>query len=595
MDLHVINNSVSLLRHIFDNRIRTVSRIETIPGKPVFQDAPITPPLPRATPESKGVPSGLLTEYFKALADAERLDMHSVTVMRDGAVIAETDFGAYDRRIWHVSHSAAKSVTGLAVGMLVDEGKLALADRVVKLLEDRAPKLSLLKMKDITVAHLLTMTSGVLFNEAGAVTETDWVRGFLESSALGDPGEKFSYNSMNSYILSAIVRQVSGMGLMDYLRPRLWEPLGITRVYWETCPMGIEKGGWGLYLRQEDFAKIGQMVLQNGMWNGRRIVSEEWIKAATSPQAETSKNYGNYSYGYQMWVDRQRDAFLFNGMFGQNVLCYRDLGIIIATNAGIDEVFQQSEFYKITDSFFDRSLGARLPENPKDHRAMLAFLASQDAKIAKKPARRRFFKSGTGGLPEMCGRLAGRKYTISSPNRVSAGLMPLVMQAIQNIYTKGLVCLSFSMEEGRFFLNVEEEDAFFKLPVGFGMPEYTEADFNGEPHRLGITGRFAKDEDDRDVLIVRVSFLEFTSARHIRLYFSPGLGTLSARWRETPGRPFLEESLTMLTRELKTHPIISGLLGKASPDYIQYKLSAAFEPEFTASVDAGPEIRRGIV
>lgn len=583
MDLQVINNSISLLRHIFDSRISTVPRIETVPQKPAYRDAAIGSPFPRATPESRGIPSGLLTDYFRALAENKKLDMHSVTVIRNGAVVAETDFGAHDRRVWHISYSACKSIVGIAIGMLVDEGKLSLSDKVVKLMDARAPKLSLLTMKDLTVAHLLTMTSGVAYNEAGAVTETDWVRGFLESTTLhGEPGTKFNYNSMNTYMLSAIVREVSGESLSEYLRPRLWEPLDINRVFWECCPMGIEKGGWGLYIRQEDFAKIGQLLLQGGVWNGRRLLSQSWVDAATSAQIRTPESCGDYNYGYQMWVGRRRASFLFNGMFGQNILCYKDSGIIVATNAGIDELFQNSEFYTITHAFFQREFSAGLPENPAAQRELLALTDDLDAKKIT-PPKHGFFLRKAAALPEECAVLAGRQYLVESPNRVSVGLMPLLMQAFQNTYTRGIVSLSFSLEGDRFFVTVEETGESYRLPVGFGAPEYANLTLLGEPHRVGVNGRFARDEDDRAVLILAVTFIESASTRHIRLYFEPGFGTLTGRWRETPGRPFVANGLERFAQEKKASPVLAGLLGVAAPDYVNYKLISALEPEITAS------------
>lgn len=584
MDIQVINSSISLIRHIFDSRTSTAPRIETVPEKPAFIDRPVGSPFPRATPESRGIPAGLLADYFRALAENRNLDMHSVTVIKDGAVVAETDFGAHDRRVWHITYSACKSITGLAVGMLVDEGKLALSDKVVRLLEARAPKLALLTMKDLTVSHLLTMTSGVGFNESGSVTETDWVRGFLESTLHGEPGTKFNYNSMNTYMLSAIVRAVSGQGLTEYLRPRLWEPLDINEIFWETCPMGIEKGGWGLYIRQEDFAKIGQLVLQGGEWNGRRLVSREWIDATTSTQIKTPASYGGYNYGYQTWVGRRGGSFLFNGMFGQNILCYKNSGVVIAVNAGIDELFQHSEFYAITGRFFERAVEKSLPEDEKARRELQSLLDSFDAKKPAKAAKRGFFRK-EDGLPEECTALAGRTYYVHSANRASVGLMPLLMQAFQNIYTKGIVSLSFSLADGKFFMTVAEGDGRYKLPVGFGVPEYAEFNLYGEPHRVGVLGRFARDEDDRVVLVLAVPFIESASTRHIKLYFEPGYGSLTGRFRETPGRPFLSDGLDRLAEEKKVNPIVTGLIEKAAPDYVQYKLTAAFEPEITANED----------
>src|SRR5699024_4911566 len=143
------------------------------------------------------------------------------------------------------------------------------------------------RFRSLTVRHLLTMTSGVDFDEVGAVTEEDWVKCYFESGVRFEPGAEFAYNSMNSYLLSAIVRERTGQGLSQVLRPRVFVPLGFGRVHWETCPRGIEKGGWGLYLCPEDMAKIGQLLLQKGRWNGRQLVSEEFLREMTRKQVDT--------------------------------------------------------------------------------------------------------------------------------------------------------------------------------------------------------------------------------------------------------------------------------------------------------------------
>ena len=134
----------------------------------------------------------------------------------------------------------------------------------------------------ITVENLLTMTSGVTFNESGIVSGNDWLGSFLNASVNGKPGTEFQYNSLNTYVLSAIVTKRTGETLTEYLTPRLFGPLGITKYYWETCPKGITKGGWGLFLCAEDMAKLGQLYLQRGKWNGQQLVSEYWIEISTA-------------------------------------------------------------------------------------------------------------------------------------------------------------------------------------------------------------------------------------------------------------------------------------------------------------------------
>ena len=178
------------------------------------------------------------------------------------------------------------------------------------------------------------MRAGVLFSEPEALSETDWSKAFLNSSLKGDPGTEFHYNSLNTYMLSAIVRRKAGKGLLEFIQERLFDPMGITDVLWETCPMGIEKGGWGLYIRPEDMAKLGQLVLDGGLWQGRRLISQAFLQAALTAHASPPPELGDYDYGYQIWVGRKANTFLFNGMLGQNVLGFRDSGILLVTNAG---------------------------------------------------------------------------------------------------------------------------------------------------------------------------------------------------------------------------------------------------------------------
>ena len=155
---------------------------------------------------------------------------------------------------------------------------------------------------EVTVEHLLTMTSGVQFNEIGAISGNDWLNSFLNAPVSGKPGAAFQYNSMNTYVLSAIVTERTGMTLSEYLEPRLFQPLGITKYLWETCPKGITKGGWGLFLCPEDMAKLGQLYLQRGIWKGQQLVPEGWVEISTGKQVESVE--GTFGYGYQVWMEK---------------------------------------------------------------------------------------------------------------------------------------------------------------------------------------------------------------------------------------------------------------------------------------------------
>lgn len=577
MDFQTTSSAISLVKNILSTRTTTEARIEAKPTKPAFSGSAIDSPMPRATPESKGVSSRHIAEYLKKLKEMPELDMHGVMILREGTVLAEANFGEYDSSVWHISYSECKSVTGLAIGLLIDEGRLSLEDKVLQIFDAPRRRLSSLMLRDLTVRNLLTMSSGVMFNEAGSVTEEDWLRAFFESIPVFSPGERFHYNSMNSYVLSAIVREVTGESISDYLRPRLFEPLGIENFHWETCPMGIEKGGWGLYMRREDFAKIGQLILQGGRWDGEQLISEEFITAATTLQIETPESYGDYDYGYQIWVGRSQNNFLMSGMFGQNVLGFFDTDLLLVTNAGNDEMFQQSRFFPLTHGFFAHDFPNSLPENA----AAVRELDSQIADLAySKPQPQQVFSflRREPTLPPECEQLDGRRFVVTSDNGPSVGLAPLFLQAMQNVYTRGLAAVSFLLRDGDFIVAVEENDIVYELPVGFHTPGRVELDFHGETHLAAVTGRFARDEDDRLCLILRVSLLETASARHIRLYFAADARSMSASFRETPGVPFLLSGLKDMRGNRKRQPAVVQLLGRGDPDYLEYKIRAAFEP-----------------
>ncbi|MHB1454724.1 MAG: serine hydrolase domain-containing protein [Saccharofermentanales bacterium] len=602
MDLKTQSSSLALIRKIFDTRASTIPRITIRSGKPSCQtDLPVLQPFLRTSPESQGVSSDYLVDFLEEFRSDATLDPHSIMILRNGAVICEGAFGAYDLNVWHITHSLCKSITGLAIGILIGDGKLSLDDKAVKILEKNAPKIAILTHINITVRHLLTMTSGIVFNEAGAVTEKDWIRCFFESSVLTEPGRQFAYNSMNTYILSAIIKEVSGQGLTDFLQDRLFGPMGITGVFWEKCPKGIEKGGWGLYIRPEDAAKIGQLVLQKGRWGGLTLVPRSWIDEAVTMHATTPASMGGYNYGYQIWVGRERNTFLFNGMFGQNILGFPDTRLLIVINAGNNELFQQSRFFSLAERYFapDYCPGDALPENP-DALGRLRRLQSNlnrgvvDSGGSAGDSEDSAGDSG-GSVPgtfntfnklslrhdELLSFLEGRIYQTDDSAASAVGLLPLLAQMVQNNYTRGFRSLGFNAESGNLVLTVTEADEIYRFAVGFDKPAYTDLSFHGEPYRVGVTGVFTTDEDDRLVLKVRISFLEIANARLIKIFFADD--SIAIRWSESPGKPFITGAIAAIRNEIKLYPILEKVITRADGDFMHYKFKCLMEPEITAT------------
>ena len=579
MDLVTDSRALMIVKQLLDNTATVRPVLEQAPQKPRFVPSAIQKPFSRVAPEAQGVPSAHAAAFLNALRDDPTLDMHGVLVLRGGSVIAEAAFGAYDQSVWHITHSECKSITGLAVGILIGEGKLSLDDKIVDLFAERMNRINAITHRNMTVRHLLTMTSGVAFNEAGSVTETDWVKCFLETAVLKEPGSVFNYNSMNTYMLACIVKKVTGQGLVEYLTPRLFEPLGITNFFWEKCPMGNEKGGWGLYILPEDIAKIGQLVLDGGRFEGRQLVPEEWIKEATSAQAKAPAGIGDYDYGYQIWVGRNARSFLFNGMFGQNVLGFFDTGALLVTNAGNNELFQQSSYYALAERFFGRESFSSSPLK----KSLEGTMALQNA---KKRLQEDLFTPRTTLFEDLfdtrfrpdtdaiCRRLDGRAYFAAGDRRAApVGVFPLYAQTLQNNFAKGLHAVSFACREGGLQIVIDETDERHTLRVGFDKPAYGELSIHGETHQVGVSGRFAADENGQPVLTVRVSFLEAANARLIKFRFFDG--RIVTEWSESPGKGYLTDALASVKKQ---SALVGGILKRTDEEVLLFRIARMLEP-----------------
>lgn len=305
----------------------------------------------RTNPENVGVSSKELLYFLKDMAENIEAGLHEIMVLVDGKVVLETAFSPYRKEDWHISHSLCKSITNLAIGLLFTEGQIKLDEKIASIFGERKIVFRG-KMKRVTVEHLLTMSSGIAFNEASSLFEEDWVKGCLSSGVLFEPGTKFFYNSLNSYLLSAIVVEKTGKGLVDYLEEKLFQKMDIVNVFWEKCPKGIEKGGWGLSLTTEDVAKIGYFYLQKGMWNGEQLIAKSYMERSVQKQIETPKSISEYGYGYQVWMTSVKGGYQLNGMFGQNVFLFPDTKAIVITLAGSSNFFPKSYLFDIVMHYF---------------------------------------------------------------------------------------------------------------------------------------------------------------------------------------------------------------------------------------------------
>ena len=238
--------------------------------------------LPRSTPEAQGVSSAGILAFLDAVQHSKH-ELHSFMLVRHGRVVAEGWWSPYGPEFNHTLYSLSKSFTSTAVGFAVAEGKLRVDDRVVSFFPNDLPEHVSDNLAALRVKDLLTMSVGNAKEPTLAMVEQEnWVKAFLAWPIANPPGTQFLYNSAATYMLSAIVQQVTGQKILDYLQPRLFEPLGIQGATWETCPRGINVGGWGLSIQTEGLAKFGQLYLQKGVWQGRQLLPAQWVEEATT-------------------------------------------------------------------------------------------------------------------------------------------------------------------------------------------------------------------------------------------------------------------------------------------------------------------------
>lgn len=342
--------------------------------------------LPRSTPEAQGVPSQAVLDFVETV-DKKINTLHSFMVVRHGFVIAEGWWKPEAADKPHILMSLSKSFTSTAVGLAIEEGKLSLNDPVLKFFPDDAPAEPSENLQAMTVRDLLTMTGGH-DTEVKFVHEGPTVRRFLAHPVVHKPGTHFQYNTPGTYTLSAIVTKVTGRTALDYLKPRLFEPLGIDNPEWDGSTEGNSLGGYGLHLRTEDIAKFGQLYLQNGEWEGKQLVPKAWVEQATSKQVpneqEDHSKIGldwQQGYGFQFWRCTH-NAVRGDGAGGQFCVVMRDQDAVVAITAQTGDM--QGELNAIWDKLLPAFQAEELPGNPAAQEKLKAVVANLEAHPAKK-------------------------------------------------------------------------------------------------------------------------------------------------------------------------------------------------------------------
>lgn len=296
-------------------------------------------------PEALDISSAGIQAFLDALA-ASGLEIHGLILLRHGKIACEMAWQPYTNDTPHVLFSLSKSFTSTAVGFAIAEGKLALTDRISDLLPDKLPAAPSDALQSVTVEHLLTMSSG-LDPKSDSIDddEPDWAKHTLSFPIVHTPGSFFHYNSLGSHLLSEIVQRVTGEKMRDYLVPRLFEKIGIAPPAWDESPTGVNTGGWGLHLSSRDIARFGQLLLQDGVWDGERVLPEGWVALATRKHVDNRHHSKNpdwqEGYGFQFWRC-QHGYFRGDGMHGQLCWVLPEQDVVIAVTAGLEDMGAQA-------------------------------------------------------------------------------------------------------------------------------------------------------------------------------------------------------------------------------------------------------------
>ncbi len=424
--------------------------------------------LPESTPEAEGIFSEAILRFVNAIENSST-EPHSFVLVRHGKIIAEGWWSPYRADLKHTLYSTSKSFTSTAAGFAVAENRIHLTDKVLSYFPEFTPDTISPWLQELTIEHLLTMTVGQDPDPTAAIVSRDsnWVKAFLATPIKVQPGTRFLYNSMATYMAGAIVQKVTGESLLSYLTPRLFEPLGIEGADWETCPAGYNTGGWGLRLKTEDMAKLGLLYLQKGVWNGKQILPREWVEKATTahimqypelPQTVKDSSDWLQGYGYQFWRCRN-NAFRADGAYGQFIIVMPDQDAVLAMTAETPDM--QDELNHVWKYLLPAFESQKLPENPSALKQLREKLASLALPVPEKKV-----------LPNTASLVSGKKYQLETNER-------------------NLEEVSFRFADTICYFTLKTGGKAYEFPLGNGYWGYSETSKPGPNLLLGAIHHFA--------------------------------------------------------------------------------------------------------
>lgn len=476
-----------MMRHLFTSLILLILGIGTVQAQ--------TGDLIRSTPEAEGISSEYVVQFLDSVLSQPKTQVHSCIILRHGRVIAEVYPKPWKAEYPQTMYSASKTFTAAAIGLCIEDSLISLNDSVYTYLQEAYPENASDTLKSITIRNLLTMESGIPVDTKMRTVEKNWLQFYFTKKARAIPGTMYAYDSIVTYMLSAIVQKVTGMKLFDFLKMRLFNPLHITNVAWEESPRGINCGGWGLYIQPESMAKFGQLLLREGRWNGYEVLPAWWVKEMMKPQSTTGK------YGYQMWIGLEKGWAEANGAYGQYILVMPKQDMVIAMTCCNSGSMPYQRFAKeiLAKHVKDKAVAVSNKPNKLVELQKVASLAMVKGKPSSK-------KHALPVTLELSGNDLGWQKLVIKPGQKE---MKLVVTDTER-RTYALTCI----------YNMWRESTFKGEPY---TPRHFQNNFSNLPKTWHVASSYAW--VDNETLKLRLNWIDWLTSAEITIKFTGATAT----------------------------------------------------------------------
>ena len=474
-------------------------------------------PLDKADSYRLSLNAGETYNFLKKLMSDRSCGVDGIAIARGEDVLLSFYRPPYSVTTPHITNSTCKTVTAIAVMFALSEERIGLSDKVVSYFEDYESKAIPQAVREITIEHLLNMTSCSKTNELISVCEEDWVKAFLLTDCSKEPGSCFIYNSMNTYMLAAILRRVTGESLMDYLTPRLWKPLGISGIKWELCPKGIERGGWGLHITLDGMLKLGMFLANDGSFHGRQLIHPSFIRMMKSNTVMQDTDKLSASYGYQLW-NLPDGAYMLSGMYGQHVIINEKKKLIVSVNAHSDKMFPDSKLTRSILAFINNEklyvpdFVIREKLNYGKLIKLIKYYSTDDTAPNEAERIRRY-----------AGKLNNKNLIIENG---SVKLFPYLMQSLYMYPPYHINVMEIKLiDDDRIGIiynktkTKKNETECLEFEYGIGKYHHKMMSFGEDVRPVACRAYMAKDEDGRNVLMLDMTFPDAGYSRVIKLFF----------------------------------------------------------------------------